>query len=75
MRQHRVASYAVIRGRDRRGVALKHDFLPAQFGVGRSERGANGEGETDEAGRTSGGGTRRWNTVVGAAGVPLGWWE
>ena len=43
MRQQRVASYIIIRGRNRRGVALKHDFLLAQLGRGRSGRGANGE--------------------------------
>ena len=60
------------KGRDRRAVALKHDFLLAQLGSGPSEWGANGEAETDDADRMCGGGTRRWKTVVGAAGVPLG---
>ena len=48
-------------------------FLLAQLGSGRSGWGANGEGDTEEADKTGGGGTRRWNTVVGAAGVPPGW--
>ena len=39
MRQQRVASYIIIRGRNRRGVALKHDFLLAQLGRERSGRG------------------------------------
>ena len=36
---------------------------------------ANGKGETDEADMMGGGGTGRWDMVVGAAGVPLDWWE
>ena len=44
----------LIRGRDRRSVALKHDFLLLQPGRGGSEWGANGKGEMGEVGRTSG---------------------
>ena len=49
-------------------------FLLAQLGSGRSEWGANGERnrQTDEADKTGSRSTRKWNTVVGAAEVPLG---
>ena len=40
MRQQRVASYIIIRGRNRRGVALKYDILLVQLGRERSGRGA-----------------------------------
>ena len=43
-----------IRGRDRRSVALKHNFLLLQPGRGGSEWGTNGKGEMGEGGRTSG---------------------
>ena len=49
-------------------------FLLAQLGSGRSEWGANGERnrQTDEADKSGSRSTRKWNTVVGAAEVPLG---